>query len=591
MEARKANANMVTKLMFRLLPVQILLAAVSAVNGLVSSYFATNYVGIDAMTAVGIYSPLNMLVGSIAAIFVGGSTILCGKYMGQNAQKKMQNVFSLNLALSLLVSFVFIAAYLVMGLMDMTGFLTRDLVVRPIFNQYLLGQAIGIIPLMLGNSFAAFLSIENKQRRTMIASITYIIVNIILNFFFLQVLHLEAFGLALASSLGMWMFWGVQAEAFLGSKSHFRISLKNLRWKESKMICAIGLPGALSNVYQTARGLIVNHLMGVYIGSVGISAYATANNAMNLFWAIPAGMLAVSRMLISVSVGEEDGQTLTDVMRVMFKRFIPLMCLIILGIILCADPLTHIFFKDSSQPVYMMTVSGLRILPLCMPFSIICMHFTCYGQTSGKKLLVHLLALLDGVVCVAGFTALLIRFVGMNSVYFSNILNGLVTTIVIIAYAWIRKHHRPRNMEELMVIPEEFGVSEDERLDLSIRSMEDVVSISERVQQFCIDRGADTRRAFLAGLAMEEMAGNVVDHGFHKDNKEHTVDVRVVHKNGDFILRIKDDCVPFNPGERQKITDPDDITKNIGIRMIFNMARDIHYQNILGLNVLTIRID
>ena len=590
MGGQNANAKMVTKLLFRLLPIQILLAVVGSVNGIVSSYFATNFVGIDAMTAVGIYNPLNMLITSISTIFVGGSTILCGKYMGQNAQKKMQNVFSLNLALSLAVAFVFISAYLVMGLLNLTGFLTRDPVVRPIFNQYLLGQAIGIIPLMLGNSFAAFLSIENKGRRTMIASVIYIIVNVILNFLFLQVLHLQAFGLALASALGMWVFWGVQAHAFLGGESNFRMSIKNLRWKESAEIITIGLPGALSYLYQTARGLIVNLLLGVYIGSVGVSAFATANYAMNLFWAIPAGMLAVSRMLISVSIGEEDRQTLTDVMRVMFRRFLPLMGMVILGIILCAQPLTHIFYKDTTETVYMMTVWGLRILPLCMPFSIICMHFTCYGQASGKKLLVHLLALLDGVVCVAGFTALLIHFIGMNSVYFANILNGIVTTITIIAYAWILNRHFPRNMEELMVIPENFGVSPEERMDLTIYSMEDVVTISERIQEFCVRKGVSARNAYLAGLSMEEMAGNVVDHGFHKDQKKHTVDVRVVHKDDDIILRIKDDCVPFDPGERQKMTESDDVAKNIGLRMIYKMAKDVQYQNILGLNVLTIRI-
>ena len=89
---------------------------------------------------------------------------------------------------------------------------------------------------------------------------------------------------------------------------------------------------------------------------------------------------------------------------------------------------------------------------------------------------------------------------------------------------------------------------------------------------------------------MEEMAGNVIEHGFTKDRrKDHTIDIRVVHKNDDIILRIKDDCVPFDPAERSKILDPDDITKNIGIRMVYAIADDIRYQNILGLNVLTIR--
>ena len=127
-------------------------------------------------------------------------------------------------------------------------------------------------------------------------------------------------------------------------------------------------------------------------------------------------------------------------------------------------------------------------------------------------------------------------------------------------------------------------------MDLTVRSMDEVVTISQRVQSFCLERGIDPRRAYLAGLSMEEMAGNVVDHGFVKDSRSHTIDVRVVHKDDDVILRIKDDCVPFDPGERQQLAEGDDITKNIGIRMVFRIARDVQYQNILGLNVLTIRI-
>ena len=63
-----------------------------------------------------------------------------------------------------------------------------------------------------------------------------------------------------------------------------------------------------------------------------------------------------------------------------------------------------------------------------------------------------------------------------------------------------------------------------------------------------------------------------------------------MHKNVDIILRIRDDCVPFDPAERLKMATPDDITKNIGIRTVFKIARSVEYQNILGLNVLTIKI-
>ena len=587
---QNANAKMVTKLLFRLLPIQILLAAISAVNGIVSSFFASNYIGVAAMSAVGLYAPINMLITSISIILVGGSVILCGKYMGQNQQEKLQNVFSLNLALSVLIALVFTVLFVVLSVFDLTGFLTRDPEVRPIFNRYLLGQVIGFVPLMLGNSFASFLSLENKGSRTLIASVAYILANVLLNFLFVKVLHMEAFGLALASSLGLWVYLLVQIPYYFFGRSHLRLFNRHISWKQSGEIIRIGIPGALSNVYQTVRGLIVNNLIEIVVGAVGISAFAASDSLLRIVWAVPMGMLAVSRMLISVSIGEEDRQTLTDVMRVMFRRFLPLMAVICAAIIACAVPLTRIFYRDPGDPVYAMTVWGLRILPLCMPLSIICMHFTCYAQASGKQGLVHVLALLDGVVCVAGFTALLIRAIGMNSVYIANVLNGVVTTLVIIGYAWLKKRRLPRNMDELMVIPDDFGAPDNARMDLSLRSMDDVVSVAEQVQNFCAARGIDKRRAYLAGLSMEEMAGNIVDHGFTKDKKKHTVDVRVVRKDDDVILRIKDDCVPFDPEERLRRFNGDDPAKNIGIRMILGMARDVQYQNILGLNVLTIRI-
>ena len=105
---------MISKLMFRLLPVQILLAAINAVNGLVSSYFANNYVGVDTMSAVGLYGTINTLITALSTMLIAGSAILCGKYLGQNAEEKLQNVFSVTLffafSIGALFTLFFVAA-------------------------------------------------------------------------------------------------------------------------------------------------------------------------------------------------------------------------------------------------------------------------------------------------------------------------------------------------------------------------------------------------------------------------------------------------------------------------------------------------
>lgn len=590
MNSQAANARTISKLMFRLLPIQVLLNAVGAVNGIVSGYFASNYVGVDAMSAVGLYGPINMLLTSLALLMVSGSVIICGKYMGQNQPEKVQNVFSLNLLLTTLIAGLFVFLMLACGIFDLSGFLTDDPVVRPLLNRYLIGQAIGVFPLMLGTQLPSFLVLENNGKRTTAASLVYIAVNVILNIVFVQMLSLDALGLALASSLGLWVFLAVQAQFFFTRVCHLRMKIGHPAWQESGAILRIGFPGAACNLYQTARGLAVNRMLAIFVGSVGISAFATADNVMRIFWSIPGGMLAVSRIMMSISIGEEDRRTLTDIMRVMFRRFLPLMAAISAMIMVSAVPLTRIFFRDPTQAVYGMTIWGLRLLPLCMPLSVICMHFTCYAQASEKQGLVHTLSLLDGVIFVVAFTALLIRPLGVKSVYIANVLNGVACLLVIIGYAVLKQKRIPRNMDELMVIPDDFGVPEDERMDLTVQTMEEVVSIAREVESFCQEKGVDKRRAYLAGLALEEMAGNIVDHGFRKDRKKHSVDLRVVHKGDEVILRLKDDCVPFDPNERRNMISGEDPAKNIGIRMIYQMAKQVEYQYMVGLNVLTLHI-
>ncbi len=85
------------------------------------------------------------------------------------------------------------------------------------------------------------------------------------------------------------------------------------------------------------------------------------------------------------------------------------------------------------------------------------------------------------------------------------------------------------------------------------------------------------------------MTGNVVEHGFEKDRKTHEVDVRVLLKEDGVLLRMKDDCIPFDPRERYEMTRNKDPYANIGIRLVLGIAEEMNYQNMLGLNILTIR--
>ena len=54
-----SDYRLLSRLFFRLLPYQILLIVINAVNGIVDGLFASNAIGTDAMSAIGLYAPMN----------------------------------------------------------------------------------------------------------------------------------------------------------------------------------------------------------------------------------------------------------------------------------------------------------------------------------------------------------------------------------------------------------------------------------------------------------------------------------------------------------------------------------------------------
>lgn len=584
-----SDRKLLTGLFFRLLPYQILLIVINAINGIVDSLYASNAIGKAAMSAMGLYAPLNHFLYAASILLVGGSQILYGRYIARN-REAVHSVFTIDLIASVIIS---VATSLVMILCAVTGATRIFVDQKPdltMFNSYLLGQSIGIPALVLGQQLFSFLSLDNQTRRTMVASISCFIVNAVLNHVFVVIIPWGTFGLGFSSSLSAWIFFLIQAQYYFAGRSEWKFSLKAARWNDFPDIFRLGVPGAISRFVEMFRCFIVNYLILTYVGTVGLSSFAASNNVLAIFWAFPFGMVAVCRMLFSISVGEKDRRSLIDTLYIHLTKGNLLMCAVIAFLVLFAKPLTLMFYQDTSDPVFYMTVMGFRLLPLCMILSMVSLSFGCYAQTIERKKLAVILPVIDGMVGVVVCSLILIPLMKMNGLYISNFLNGIICLIVITVAAIIELKRFPKNLEDLMVIPDDFCPHDADRLDITVHRMEQVISISQQIIDFCKMRGIDRRRSFFAGLCMEEMAGNVVTHGFSKDHKKHSVDIRVVHSGDDMIIRIRDNCKEFNPSERANIYSIGPDGKNIGIKMVYSIAETVTYQSLLGLNVLTIKL-
>ena len=122
----KHKGNLVTGTFFRLLPIQILLAAISPLNDMVSSLFASNSVGASAMGAIGLYFPINLFITSLCFLMVCGSQILSGKFMGANQMDHTQSVFASDLVLALTIAAIYIAVHILAVMFGWLRIFTTD---------------------------------------------------------------------------------------------------------------------------------------------------------------------------------------------------------------------------------------------------------------------------------------------------------------------------------------------------------------------------------------------------------------------------------------------------------------------------------
>ncbi len=585
---KNRHSEIIPGLYMKLLPIQIVLVIIGGVNAIIDNAFASFLLGPDAMAVTGLFSPVTNFLNAINVLVFGGAQLLCGKFLGKHMTERTASIFSLDM-----VTIIFVSAILTLSCEIVPGPIAVTLGASTGLADELAGYIRGFAPglpfFCLGTQFTAFLQLERQEKRSYIAVASMFVLNAFFNWLFIAVFHMGLFGLGLSTSVGNFFFCLIQALYYFSGKSLLRFSLKSIRISDLPQVLVNGLPGAVTQACIFFRGIIINHLIARYIGESGLAALSAVNSFGSVYWAVPAGVTSAVMVLGSVYAGEEDKDGLAVLMKTFLKRGVGLVVLISAILSACCVPLTGLFFRDPAAPVWRMTMMGFLLFPLSSPISALTVGFSNYYHCMQREGIVRIVSVIDGLIGVCLFALLLVPAAGMDGMWIAQILGCAFSLLALYSYAAIRNRKILCSFREILCFPEQFGVPDEKRIDISVRSLEEVVNISRSVWDFCERQGVEERRKNCASLCVEELAGNIVEHGF-TDRKKHCIDIRVSLVNEDIMLILKDDCRAFNPTEAAALFDPDDKAHNIGLRIAARMAKSMSYQNTLGLNILIITV-
>ncbi|MBR5089571.1 MAG: ATP-binding protein [Ruminiclostridium sp.] len=580
----KKISPLVWKAFLRLLPVQIFEIMVFSINSFVDSIVTSHFLGTDGVAAIGFFIPVATVIG-ITDVLIFGTQILCGRHIGAGEGDKVVSLFSTGVVFLGALSLGITAICLIFR-EPLAVLLGAEGNIVGLVSEYITGYAPGIIGQVLMGMFMVFLPYNNDIKRCYLGIGVLIVSNTVMDILLVGLWNIGIFGMGIATSCSYLLSCAVMLPGCISRKKAVYFRWKGLCFGSLSEAVRFGLPSLMMVIGCTARGYVMNLALMSNIGSAAVAAMTVQGIVCAIVGAIPMGCANAFLTMGSIYYGEEDRHSLTDLLRFSLRFGTVLSAFVTAMLMLFSGLIASIFFAPSDE-----AWGGTRQMLLLFPSfliinTVISLLLKTY-QLQKRTKLVNVLSVAEPLL-MALFSLTMIGVIGSDAVWLSFPFSELICIIVISFSVMTHSGKLLPSLPEWMKLSNDFGASGDECLEFSVQSMEEVIKVSSTVIDFCHERQIDERKSMFAGLSVEEMVGNVVEHGFLPGEK-HNVNVRLAVKER-LMICIRDDCRAFDPKSRLEQFNPEDVTKNIGIRMIAGLAEEMNYQCTAGINTLLIRV-
>lgn len=590
------NNDIIQETFWRIFFVMMLAELINSLSSLIDGIILARYLGSYAIGAHGLSVPYTNLVRIIGGFFATGTLVVCSDKVGQNDLEGANHFFSLEFMAAMIVTVI--GGILITTFSDsfasVFGAYKDPVHLLEPTSSYLYGLGFSM-PFAVGTMMLIpIVALNGDKARIGIATYIMMVFKIggdLLNVF---VFHGGMTGMGLATTASY-------LAGFIVLFLHFRkrtgicFRFKG-RVKRTEFLSAAraGILPAFTRTCSFIRSYWLNLIYLTYAGTDFLSANSLVqNNVKVVFIVIVSAIGQAVLTMTGVLYGEEDKRGLERMLRADIAMSLgPLVIIAVLSYIL-APQIVALFGGVNYSDL---AVQAFRVFTFGFPLIGIKMFYIDYFQGSRNVRMSVISSALGETLLLCVSSLVLVRMFGTFGLMLAYPVSELLYMAVILITCIIRNGHLPRNLEELLLLPDHFDVPKEDKMDITVYSIKEVTEMSETARQFCISHGVPKDKSYYVSLAVEEMAVNIFRHGFALDNRRHFVDLKIIRRDNMTKLRIRDDCAAFNPSERMKDMITDDPNNGIGLRLILgleerNSSIKIHYTNILNLNNFIMEVE
>lgn len=576
------NSNLIAKSFRSMMYMMIFAGIVAMCGSVIDGVVVGNCLGADNMTAFGYAAPVFMIIASVGGIFSSGGKAECAVMTGEGRYDEARENFTRAIVLTIISGIIMMAA-LLSAAEPIAAFLGASGDYIELTAGYIRGLGIGVIPIMLLQVVTVYYSLDGAEILGFVCAVVMSAVNITLDLIVGLVLHGSLFGIGLATSVSYLLALMSLGLYFRKKDRLFRfVSVKNSAAKTLSMIYT-GLPSAVNRVCFCSTSVILNHMLTAAAGEMAVAAFSVQNTVGTFADAVLIGVTSTIAVFSGMFYGERDKTALRASFKVAFRYGMILACGMGLIIFIFA-PAISAGMLSADAATLECTVVSLRFYAVALPgdiFSLLLM----YHYLSTRKVM------LSNAVCVFYsfatwvLSALVLgNLFGLNGIWLGKFAAGILFFAATMPF--LHKYRGGGILDYVMATEKDFEPDNRKVCQISVAdNMEDVAGACDKLRKFCAESGFERNKVFRICLALEELAGNIVQHGYKDSRKNHFIDIRLVlNDDNSGCLSVRDNGRKFNPLE-YKYSD-----SQYGIRIIRGITDRIDYHYVASMNCLNMYI-
>lgn len=558
----------------------------------VDSIITGRFLGKEAVTAMGIVTPLTAIVEVIMSLFATGCSQICVRTMGKGNIKKVNSIFSTltscTFVLCLSVSaIVFIFAPKIAWMLAPEA----EPELLNLTAQYMRGYAFMIVPGGLSMNVNLLLNLDNDQKRCLYYAVMLLLSDIVLDLLNVLVFHMGIFGMGLTTSLSNLLGLIVLLLHFRQKDHVLHFSTKNLDFSCVNEALHIGIARNLSILVSSVYSFVINNLLIHIGGSWRVASFTVCNSLYSMSAPVFTGLMMATTAIMSLSFGEHNEHDLEKILRLSFKYIFRIGNVMLILFFIFADGLANLFLESHHMNELIQAGRFIRFYAVMMMFSRFSYPIIGSLMATDKFNLSILLSILkEGVYPTLFALACGLTF-GVLGVEIGFVLSGILTFMTCFAISWIKNRKFPKSVKDLLLLPESFDIDPSNLLEATMTSAEDVEKVSENAAKFCLANNQTEKIADYVSLFIEEMGSNTVRYGF-EGKRAGRIELRILLKPNHRNISLRDNGDAFDPMKWLKVHNntlgQDD---GLGIRMIVGLAEEVLYFRTMGLNTLQVALD